>query len=351
MRERIYWFSDTLEQNNGIATYLQEMMPLISSQKNCSVDLYCGRVTRDYSFPVHSLPYLSFPLFPSYDIVLPLLKKFDCDIVHAHTPYVLGWKAVKLEVPKVVTAHFLPFHFLEWAFGSKPPKMLEKLGWAYEDWFLNQFDLVICQTKVGRQYFHAKGLKKPVKVIPNGMNLSKFKQASAKRFYEHYGMKDFALFVGRVDASKRPEWIVDAAKRLPDKLFVIAGAGKMLEQLEKPKNVKFLGRMSRSDLLDCFKAASVVMMPSIVETEGLVVQEAMACGTPVVISDNEVLAEVVGKAGLVCRNSLELSQHVQSVMEDPALRKDLSEKCLEKVAERDINKSIEALLDLYQELL
>ncbi|NUN11921.1 glycosyltransferase, partial [Candidatus Micrarchaeota archaeon] len=298
-----------------------------------------------------SLPYVSFPLFPSYDIILPFLKKFEYDVIHAHTPYFLGLKAAKLEIPKVVTAHFLPFHFLEWAFGTNIPSVLEESVWKYEAWFLNQFDEVICQTKTGRNYFRKKGVKRPIHVIPNGMNLSKFKDASAKRFHQHFGFKDFALFVGRVDASKRPEWIIDAAKRLPTKTFVIAGSGTMLDKLEKPPNVKFLGRLSRSDLLDCFKAASVAMMPSVVETEGLVAQEAMACGTPVIVSDNEILNEVVGKAGLVCKNSTQLAEHVEAVIDDAKYRKELSEVALEKVKERDINNSVNSLIDLYQEIV
>jgi glycosyltransferase involved in cell wall biosynthesis len=351
LNKKVGWFSDTFEQNNGIATYLQEILPVIKARDCFDVTLYTGRVSRDYSFPVESLKHLPFPLFPSYDVVLSPFKWFKCDVVHAHTPYLLGVKAAKLDVPKVVTAHFLPFHFIEWAFGTNPPAAAEKIGWAFESWFLNQFDVVVCQTRVGRKYFHKMGLKKPVQVIPNGMNLAKYKGGSAKRFYEHYGFKDFALFVGRVDASKHPEWIVEAARQLPKQLFVISGTGTMVDKLERLPNIKFLGRLSRSDLIDCYNAAIVALMPSKVETEGLVAQEAMACGTPVIISDNEVLREVVGDAGLVCRNADELAKHVVAIAGDAKLKKELSERALAKVAERDINKSVSALFDLYEELL
>jgi len=349
--KRIGWFSDTFEQNNGIATYLQEILPVIKARDCFDVTLYTGRVSRDYAFPVESLRHLPFPLFPSYDLVLSPFKWFKCDVIHAHTPYLLGIKAAKLEMPKVVTAHFLPFHFFEWAFGSNQPAIIENAGWAFESWFLNQFDVVVCQTKVGRKYFHKMGLKKPVQVIPNGMNLSRYKGGSAKRFYEHYGFKDFALFVGRVDASKHPEWIVEAARRLPKQLFVISGTGTMVDKLEHLPNIKFLGRLSRSDLIDCYTAATVALMPSKVETEGLVAQEAMACGTPVIISDNEILNEVVGKAGLVCRNAEELAAHVETIAGDSKLRKELGARALAKVGERDVTKSVDALFDLYEELL
>jgi glycosyltransferase involved in cell wall biosynthesis len=125
----------------------------------------------------------------------------------------------------------------------------------------------------------------------------------------------------------------------------------MVDKLERLPNIKFLGRLSRSDLIDCYNAAIVALMPSKVETEGLVAQEAMACGTPVIISDNEVLREVVGDAGLVCRNADELAKHVAAITGDAKLKKELSERALAKVAERDINKSVSALFDLYEELL
>ena len=62
----------------------------------------------------------------AYDIIIPPVPKINADVVHAHTPYTLGLHATGMKVKKVVTAHFLPYHFLEWAFGAKQPEMLEK---------------------------------------------------------------------------------------------------------------------------------------------------------------------------------------------------------------------------------
>jgi glycosyltransferase involved in cell wall biosynthesis len=102
------------------------------------------------------------------------------------------------------------------------------------------------------------------------------------------------LHVGRVAHEKNIGFIIDVLERVrrdvPDVLLVLAGEGPALralarrvEVLSLSRHVEFVGYLDRtSTLLDCYASANVFVFASNTETQGLVLLEAMACGTPVV---------------------------------------------------------------------
>ncbi len=349
---QIAWVSDTFEQNNGVATYLQETLPLLS--KKIKVTLYTGRVNRKHDFPTVSLPFIKDPLLPQYDVIVPPLEPIKCDVVHCHSQYTMGLFATKFKVPKVITAHFIPLHTLESMFGSTPPKILEDGVWKYEIWLLNHFDRVITQTAAGKEMFQKKGLRRKVEIVANGINLENYKGANAERFRSKYRInKQFALFIGRLDPSKQPQWIIEIAKELPNMSFIISGNGTMEAQLKAraPKNVSFLPRLPRQDLLDSYAACTALLMPSLIETEGLVAQEAMACGAPVLISDLDILQEVVGDAGYACKNPKQMKERLEEIFQNKLMQKEMHEKAKEEIKKRDINVSVEKLVKIYESLI
>ena len=103
------------------------------------------------------------------------------------------------------------------------------------------------------------------------------------------------LFVGRLVDSKRPMDVVQAVARLvatgQTVELVIAGAGELQGRMEEAAragglDARFLGFVNQSKLPAVYASSDVVVLPSIaIETWGLVVNEAMACGVPAVVSD------------------------------------------------------------------
>ncbi len=103
------------------------------------------------------------------------------------------------------------------------------------------------------------------------------------------------LFVGRLVDSKRPMDVVQAVARLRSSGqpvdLVIAGAGELQGSMEEAAraaglDAQFLGFVNQSRLPSVYASSDVVVLPSIaIETWGLVVNEAMACGVPAVVSD------------------------------------------------------------------
>lgn len=344
----VAWISNTFEQFNGITFYMKRICPLLSEKIKLKV--YTGRVKGKYPFETISLPAIPNPVFAEYDLVIPFFKP-KADVLHVHTPYGMGLATFTSEIPKVATTHSLPHHMFEFAFKERIPENLLGIGWKYLIWFFNHFDCVVCQTHATERMFRSRGLRAKTEVIPNGINLDEFRDPNPERFRKKYGIGEpFAMFLGRFDFTKRPDWVIEVAKNLPEYKFLLVGFGPLDRSLPRLQNTIFLRSLSAGDKIDAYSAASALIMPSRVETEGIVAQEAMACGTPVITAENEVLKEVVGDAGFACRDVRDMTEKVRSLLEDEKLLLEYRERAREQVKKRDIRLSVEKLINLYRRL-
>lgn len=138
-------------------------------------------------------------------------------------------------------------------------------------------------------------------------------EEEVERVRRRYGLPNspFALFLGTITHRKNLLPLVDAfalaAPTVPECQLVLAG-GMSLGHEQVVQRIQERGLTSRvllpgyvdgKDLPALMSAASLFILPSAYEGFGLPALEAMACGTPVVVSDGGALPEVVGKAGIV----------------------------------------------------
>jgi glycosyltransferase involved in cell wall biosynthesis len=131
--------------------------------------------------------------------------------------------------------------------------------------------------------------------------------------------------------------------RIPHQL-VLAGAGdqpdyaalvhKTVNSLGLERRVIFLGYLDHSKIVPFYHAAEVFVYPSLFETFGLTLLEAMACGTPVISSDRGSLPEILGGAGLLVNpeEATELADAILRVISDEKLRSQLVHAGARRVA-------------------
>ena len=127
-------------------------------------------------------------------------------------------------------------------------------------------------------------------VIPNGVDIEECDRANPSRFRNKFKVyNDFFLYIGYLQHVKRPELLVNLAKKIPEILFIIMG----IEQadLEKylnesiPNNTKCIGVLKHKDAIDAFSACKAFILPSKPEAFGISLLEAMACKKPVVATN------------------------------------------------------------------
>jgi len=192
-------------------------------------------------------------------------------------------------------------------------------------------------------------------LLPNGLELKEYKPS--------YQPGNYVLFVGRLNQKYGIFTLLEAARRLPEISFHLAGNG---EDEEKVKsfieennlgNVKLLGYLCPEKLkLEISKCRFVVFPTTIYHNCPMVILEAFALGKPVVASNLGSIPELVEKnvAGLLCETGSvsDLAEQIQNLYQQPQLVRELGKNARNKI-EKDHSASnyYFRLLRLYQELL
>ena len=184
---------------------------------------------------------------------------------------------------------------------------------------------------------------------------------------ERFGLEPgFILFVSTIEPRKNLPTLLRAYRELLDRYhvnvpLVIAGEkGWLFEEvfnlvssLHLEQDAHFLGRVSTQELFWLYNSARMLVQPSIYEGFGLTPLEAMACGTPVIVSNVSALPEVVGDAGLLIDPHVpeEITVAINRLLSDDALWSSLSEKGIKRAACFSWEKAARETLALYHSIM
>ena len=155
-----------------------------------------------------------------------------------------------------------------------------------------------------RRHFAGVTGKRPAALLFNGVDHKLFRPADKQvrtRLRDQLGLSDERrqlLFVGRFVEKKGLNALRALAAAHPEWDVSLVGSGPLSPDLWQLPNVHLLGRKSRPELADLYRAADALVLPSVGEGFPLVVQEAMACGLPVCCGLDSAAADP-GAAGLL----------------------------------------------------
>jgi glycosyltransferase involved in cell wall biosynthesis len=202
--------------------------------------------------------------------------------------------------------------------------------------------------------------RRPWRVITGGVDTGTFHPDpdGGARFRRQYapGERPVLLAVGALMPEKRYPEMFDIVARLSSPVtLLVCGEGKQQGELRQRSeslglDVRFLGLLPPAELRCAFAAADVFLHTCAVETFGLSVAEAMACGRPVVVSEGGGLAEVVGPAGLLVPpdDLAGFATRLNRLLQDPPSRASLGLAARQRMLDLF---SVEHMIEEFERLL
>ena len=175
----------------------------------------------------------------------------------------------------------------------------------------------------------------------------------------------FILFVGAIEPRKNLASLIAVynalvRESLINHSLVIAGARgwssepifKLVQELGMDGKVIFTGEVAEEELPALYSAADLFVFPSLYEGFGFPPLEAMACGTPTIVSDVSSLPEIVGDAALKVtpQKHKELAETIRAVLENYTLQHELVAKGLQQAKKFSWKKTAKETLNVYQEV-
>jgi len=163
-----------------------------------------------------------------------------------------------------------------------------------------------------RERLRELGVDAPIDIIPTGIDLRRFSAGErSESLRASLGIRNdgrLLLFVSRLAKEKNVELLLEALAAMNDERYVlaIAGDGPQSEALERyaahlgvARRTRFLGSMERESLPQLYASADAFVFPSVSETQGIVLAEALAAGALVIAAESGQNRDVLGDAGLL----------------------------------------------------
>lgn len=228
-------------------------------------------------------------------------QHLEFDVIHAHD-WTTFPAAIALhratDKPLIVHVHITEFDKSGGQHADPRIYAIEQAGMREANLVITVSNFV--KNRCVHQYFIPP---EKIRVVYNGVEVEGERALPAS-----LGVNDkIVLFLGRVTLQKGPDYFIEAAKRVldinPNVTFIMAGSGDMLPRMIERaaelgigKKMLFPGFVSREEGDRLYRMADVFVMPSVSEPFGIVPLEAMAQGTPVIISKQSGVSEVVRHA-------------------------------------------------------
>lgn len=250
---------------------------------------------------------------PAPGILSKALRGFRPDIVHSHHPFLMGSTALRVayagNLPLVFTHHTLFEHYTHLLPLDSPvtKRFVIRLAVGYA----NLCDAVFAPSRSVKDLLIRRGVRAPISVVPTGILLEQCRSGDGLRARKAWGIPPEAFVVGhvgRLGVEKNLEFLARAValflRRHPKAHFLLVGTGPSQAGIQEvfrrwgaENRLHCPGTLQGRTLVNAYHAMDLFAFSSKSETQGLVILEAMAGGTPVVALSAPGIVDIV-KDGL-----------------------------------------------------
>lgn len=375
---RIAVFSDSfLPILNGVSVSIDALVTELRNRGH-SVHVYTASSPsyRDPDPNTYRFNAVETMVAPHYPLAIPpfysMLRKFrkhQYDLIHSHTPFTIGFVGLRWAeshgLPIVSTYHTLYDRYAHYI-PLFPKRYLRFKIAKHTNFYYNNVDHVITPSEAAMKWLQRHSVTTDITVIPTGAPRRRLMDRSEVR--NSLGIPPehrILLYVGRLAREKNLgvlfEMAAIAFQSDPSLRLWLVGDGPyrdecaaMVRRLGIGDRVKFVGFVPRPEVDPYYEAADLFVFSSITETQGLVVQEAMAYGVPAVaVAGGGASAGIVeGENGFTVRHDAgEFAERVVSLLADDVLMAKLSEGATQFVREHGTGEMTDRVLEVYRKVL
>ncbi|WP_367209730.1 glycosyltransferase family 4 protein [Sphingobacterium sp. R2] len=385
MRKVAFFTEILVEDFDGASRTMFQLINRIDQQKFNYFFIYGGGPTQFRNFHSYKVPTFKIPVNDDYCLAIPqlikkklelALDKFAPDMIHIATPSLLGFFALNYAkrkgIPVLTIYHTHFISYIAYYFKNILPLVKPTEQWMKKAMnnFYNKCDIVYVPTKSILNELQQIGLQQEgLKLWQRGIDTALFnpkKKNLSQLQTITKNDKPTILFVSRIVWEKNIKMLIEIYQQIQaqnlDYNFIVVGEGiaKIIAMQEMP-NAIFLGKKSHDELAILYASADAFVFPSVSETYGNVVVEALASGLPCVIADGGGSASLIqhGKNGFKCQpeNAAGYVYYLKKILSDVSLKKNLINEGLSYVGQLDWNRlsgcyfnDIELLIDKTQEV-
>lgn len=325
-----------------------------------------------YRFPSVRLPQVrDYPVaLPYWPRVYAAFDRLHAEVVHAQSIFIMSrlgaYLARRNNLPLIGTYHTLVAEYSHYV--PLPSAVTKGLLVLLSRRFCNACELVIVPTRSVGEVLRRYGVRVPLVPLATGIEVAAFAAGDGDGVRARHGLPPEAkvlLFVGRIAREKNLDFLFHVTRELvnhdPSVRLLLVGPGPYLplaavyvRRLGLERHVVFAGSRPRSVLKDYYAAADLFVFPSLTDTQGLVLLEAMAAGLPCVAARatgaRDVLAE--GRYGRLCAaDEREFAAAVRDLLASPEKRDVYIRAGRRRVQAFSLDASVTKLETLYRDVI
>lgn len=364
--------------STSIATFRHELHRLGHSTHLLAPDygVLSENETNITRIPARPIPFDPEDRFMSYSAAMQQLDRLraeNYDIIHVQTPFVAHYLGTRLAgllgIPCIETYHTFFEEYLHHYVPLAPRPLTRFIAQRFSRHQGNSLSGMVIPSRPMADVLKSYGITTPAEVIATGIKPDSFAAANGAAFRQKYHIakdRPVLLYLGRVAHEKNIDFLLDMLPQvrvaIPDILLLIAGEGPARKHLESrvhdeglAANTMFIGYLDRNtELNGCYAAADIFVFASRTETQGLVLLEAMAQGTPVVstaeLGTRDVLKEGQG-VWIAQEDIADFCAKIISMQSDATARKALGNAGRIYAQGWSSTSQAEKLLSFYRSLL
>lgn len=315
-------------------------------------------------------------VYLSYPVSLRLLTLFNqipFDIIHVHTSTsvnLLAWQVSKLfHLPIVYTYHTMSKEYMHYYLTHVPETVepwVAALVEKFDSIVCNRADVVVTPSAKAARYLASLNVTPPVRIIPNGIDLTDFYPWPADFLQTCFGVPQDAkvlLWIGRLNQEKRPLLAYELFRRLcgqrDDVVLVMVGDGAQRAELEARCTQDALqGRFFLTGLVDytkmpaIYNSADLWLSTSQSEVHPMVAIEATACGLPALAWRDPALESVIqdGVNGFLVQDMDVALAALNRILDNGELYQQFSRATASTRTTFNIETTATQMVDLYRTL-